>query len=118
MITRAKYTGSALPGNAETVVLFSTAAACPMANWGPMNNIHSYHYDIKHDQAGTVKGYKSSNRGTSWVQFYDSDSLTAPTYTSTAVVLVEGLADFKFEWVNGATPQTAFAVDQDVSSFP
>jgi hypothetical protein len=117
MVTRCKYTGSALPGNAETVVLFSTAAL-PMANWGPTNGIHSYHFNIKHDQSGTVKGYKSVNRGTSWIQFYDSGAIAAPTYTTADVVLVEGLADFKFEWVNGASPQTAFTVDQDLSTFP
>lgn len=118
-IVRMKYVGSALPGNAERVVLFSTVAACPMGNWGPMMGIHSYHYDIKNDQPITVEGFKSSDRGVTWTQFYSqAHGAAAAGATNSDVVLVEGYADFKFESLNGATPQTTFIVDQDCSTFP
>lgn len=120
----------ALPGNAETVVLFSTAdpllptfpavkGGCPMANWGPMTKLHSFHADIKNDQAGTIRGWKSSNRGATWTQFYtEAIAIPASGMSSNVVVLIEGFADFKFDWLNGATPQTTFEVDLDCSTFP
>lgn len=120
----------ALPGNAETMVLFSTAdpligtfpavkGACPMGNWGPMMGIHSFHWDIGNDQAGTIRGYKSSDRGVTWTQFHtEAVAASAAGTTNSGVVLVEGFADFKFDWLNGATPQTAFPVDLDCSTFP
>ncbi len=124
-LTRLKYTGTALPTGATTTVLFSTASpsagvagTCPMGNWGPSMCVHSFHWDIKHDQTGTVKGYYSNDRGASWTQFYDTGVLPIPTYTDSGVALVEGFADFKFEWLNGGSNQTAFVVNMDVSLFP
>jgi hypothetical protein len=125
MITRLKYTGATPGTDSNTYVLFSTASpsagvagACPMGNWGPAMCVHSFHWDIKHSQAGTVRGYHSSDRGATWTQFYDTGSLAAPTYTDKDVVLVEGFADFKFEWVNGGTAQATWVVNMDVSLFP
>jgi hypothetical protein len=134
MIVGLKYTDTALPTGSAVFVLFSTAAipaggtiglaaakpaGCPMANWGPMNGLHSYHYDIKHDQIGTVLGYRSADRGVTWSQFYTSGSLAIPTLSSSAVVLIEGLKDFAFVWSNtGTVTQTTFVVDQDCSTFP
>jgi len=83
--------------------------------------LHSFHCNIKHDQDGTIKGYRSTNGGTTWVQFYDSGLITAPAATTATdkVVLVEGYRDFKFEWVNGGVTQGAgWSVSMDVSIFP
>lgn len=122
-----KYSGTALPTGSATFVLFSTAApsagvagSCPMANWAPMSGLHVYNYDVKHSHDGTVKGYKSDDRGTNWLQFYDSGTLTAPAATDTNgdVVSVEGMPDFKFEWVNGGTNQTTFEFTQNLSDVP
>jgi hypothetical protein len=116
-VTNLKYTGTTPGADASTYVLFSTALLS-VGNWGPMGDVHAYHYDIAHSQAGTVKGYRSKDRGVTWVQFYDSGLLGIPTYTSTDVVLVEGFADFKFEWVNGGVAQGTWNVHQDASIFP
>lgn len=116
-IVKIKYTGSALPGNAEVVSLFDTTVSCPRG-WATNANLHTYHVNIKHDQTGTVKGYKSEDGGTNWYQFYDSGVLAIPTYTSDIVQSIEGMRDFKFTWTNGANPQTAFAVSQDCSVYP
>lgn len=120
-----KYSGTALPTDANTFVLFASASpsagvagSCPMANWAVMSGLHVYKYDVKNSHDGTVKGYKSDDRGANWVQFYDSGTLTAPTYTNAAVVSVEGLHDFKFEWVNGGVTQTTFELAQSLSDVP
>jgi hypothetical protein len=118
-ITRLKYTGSTPGADANTYVLFSTvAAACP-GNWGPMCGFHTFHYDIDNDQAGTLNLYKSSNRGTSWTQMSTTAvAIPAANTSNNGVLLIEGLADFKVEWVNGGSAQTVWAVDMDVSTFP
>lgn len=126
-IARIKHTGLALPLANITYVLFSTASpsagvvgSAPMGNFGPMMGFHTYHFDMKNSHSCTIKGYKSDDRGANWVQFYDSGALAAPTATvsNSAVVLIEGLADFKFEVANGGTTQTTFEYDQDLSTFP
>lgn len=107
-----KYIGSALPGNAETVVLFSTVAAFPGKNYCQHNGIKRFIVDLKHDQTGTVKAYRSQDRGTTWNQFYDSGAIAAPAATSSTIrdIAIEPYEDWKVEWVNGATPQTTFLV--------
>lgn len=115
-IVTLEYTGTTPGADSNTYVLFSTVAAGAPGNWAPMCSLHSFHYNIKHSQAGTVKGYKSSNRGTSWTQFFDSGSIAAPTYVTNNVVSIEGFQDFKFEWVNGGSAQATWAVDMNLST--
>lgn len=122
-----KYAGTALPTGSATFVLFATAppsagvaGSVPFANWAPMSGLHAYKFDAKHDQAGTVKGYKSDDRGLNWVLFYDSGSMSAPpsTGTNSDVTSVEGMPDFKFEWVNGGVTQGTFEFTQSLSDVP
>lgn len=113
-----KYTGAAPGADANAYTLFSTVdAGCPK-QWAPQWGLNAYHYDIKHSQSLTVRGYHSKDRGVTWVQFYSSGVLTAPTLTSTAVVLIEGFEDFKFEVLNAGAAQATFVVNQDVCSYP
>jgi hypothetical protein len=115
-VTSLKYTGSTPGADASTYVLFSTALI-PVANWGPMGGVHTYRYEIKNIAAGTVNGYYSNDRGLNWVQFYTmAVAIPAAAEASNDVVLVEGFADFKFEWVNGGVAQTGWSVNQDVST--
>lgn len=106
------YAGSTPGADANTYTLFDTTRL-PQRNWGPMNGVHTFHWDIKHSQAGTVRGYRSQDGGTTWVQFYDTGSMAAPAYTSNDSVTVEGFRDFKFEWVNGGAAQAAWSVSMD-----
>jgi hypothetical protein len=124
MITRLKYTGSTPGADANTYVLFSTASpsagvagSVAVGNWGPMMCLHTYRYEIKNPQAGTVNGYYSNDRGANWVQFYTmAVAIPAAGEASNDVVLIEGFADFKFEWVNGGVAQTGWTVNQDAST--
>jgi hypothetical protein len=111
MSQRISYLGSALPGNAETVVLFSTALTAP----GPMENmlqkrdIRRIFLSLTNDQAGTLNAYQSVDRGTTWRKVYTTGVGASPLNGENQYDLyVEPYADWKLEWVNGATPQTVF----------
>lgn len=119
-VIRLKYTGSTPGADSNTYTIFSTVAAGYPRGWADMADVHTFHWDIDHDQSGTVKGYHSLDGGTTWVQFYDSGSMAAPgaAATSGAVVLVEGFRDFKFEWLNGGSAQGTWVVNMDVSTQP
>lgn len=129
-----KYVDTALPTGTIVVVLFNTApiaatalgqtlakqGSCPMANWAPMNGLHAYHANVKNSHDFTIKGYKSIDRGVTWVQFYTSGVLAAPAAgaTNDVVVSVEGTPDFAFTVLNGGTNQTAFDITQNLSDVP
>lgn len=74
--------------------------------------IHKMIFDIKCTQAGTIKWYKSSDRGTTWRQ-EGSQAIAAPAATDSVVqeFLVEAYLDFKVEWTNGGVAQATWAVD-------
>lgn len=119
------YTGSALPGNAEVVVLLATAATSGsmsgvigpppngVGNYSQTYNVHRVVVDITNDQTGTIKIYQSMNRGSTWVRAYDDIAVAAPAANSTNSydILVEPFADWKIEWTNGAAPQTTWRVN-------
>jgi hypothetical protein len=113
-----KYTGVALPLAAATPVLFSTVVAGAPKHWAAHFGLNAYHFDLKHDQSLTVRGYHSKDRGVSWFQFYSSGVLTAPALTSNDVVLIEGFEDFMFDVLIAGTNQGVFVVNQDLCEFP
>ena len=107
-VSRIKYQGTALPGNAERVVLFNSE------NLGvsPIHfDVQRFTYDIDHSHSATVEGYKRNADSSAWVRFYTQAITASATATSRADVFVGGLKAFKFEVLNGATPQTKFDVD-------
>ena len=114
------YTGSALPGNGETVVLVATArtSGSDVGVLGPPGGIGNVFQllgirrivvALRNDQAGTLKEYKSMDRGVTWLQISNT-SVAAAAANSQNIYdfLVEPYSDWKVEWVNGAAPQTAF----------
>lgn len=117
-VVRLKYAGSAPGADSNTYTIFTTVDGSIPRGWAVNADVHSFHWDIKHSQSGTLKGYRSEDGGSNWVQFFDSGALAAPTYTSNGVELVEGFRDFKFEWVNGGSAQATWSVSIDVSVFP
>ena len=61
------------------------------------------------DQAGTLNAYSSVDRGTNWTKIYTAAvAASAANSESPYDFLIEPYADWKLEWVNGATPQTTF----------
>lgn len=108
----AKYTGSALPGNAEVVSIFNSVTAFPGAQMLATLGIKRLIFSVDNDQAGTLKAYKSGNRGTTWTRVLADIAVVAAAANTETVkdFLIEQYADFKLEWTNGATPQTVFNV--------
>jgi hypothetical protein len=108
---KVKYTGSALPGNAETVSIFSTVVAFPGQGMIQSMEIHRLYLTLVNDQAGTLKSYSSENRGVTWTQISSTAVAIASANTDQPYdYLIDPYTDWKLDWVNGATPQTSFRV--------
>lgn len=118
---RFNYTGSALPGNGEVVVLLATAptsgvttgvigGSASQGNYFQGVNIRRVLVGLINDQAGTLKEYMSTDRGVTWTQI-SSTAVAAIAANSQNIYdfLVEHYPDWKLTWTNGATPQTAFS---------
>jgi hypothetical protein len=110
---RVKYTGSALPGNAEVVSIFDTTAGGGQmgAAFCATAQLHRLYVTIINSQAGTLKSWSSEDRGKNWTQI-DSLAVSAASAgtENPSDWLVEPYLDWKLEWTNGATPQTVFRV--------
>jgi hypothetical protein len=115
------YTGSALPGNAEVVVILATAPTSGVLTGviGGAGNQGQYFQKAKirrivvgliNDQAGTYKEYVSADRGVTWTQI-SSTAVAAIAANSQNIhdFFVEHYRDWKLTWTNGATPQTSFS---------
>lgn len=129
-----KYTDTALPTGSAVFVLFNTAAiiasalgqtgaraaGAALGNWAAICGLHVYHLNLVHSHAGTLKGYKSTDRGATWKQFYDSASISAPAVggSTDLTVPIEGMPDVAFTWTNGGTNQTSFDITQNLSDVP
>lgn len=109
--TYVPYRGSALPDNAEEIVLFSSTVA-----FGPRAAPHyrCYWVDvvITTDEAAgtqTVRLEKSIDGGTTWVTV--GSATNVGDGTTTEEYFVSPYEDFRVVYLNGSTPQTAFHVD-------
>ena len=109
--TYVPYKGSALPGNAESIVLFSSTVA-----FGPRAAQHyrCFWVDVAFttDEAAgtqTVTLERSNDGGTTWI------AVAAGTAVGDGQTLAEFFVspyqDFRIVYLNGSTPQTLFAVD-------
>lgn len=116
--THVKYTGTALPADANTYTLFdtTTANAGMGASFFANSNTKRFLLDIKNDQAGTLKVYKSDDRGTNWNQIDQvSVAAAAATDTNTYDFLVAQYKDWKITWTNGGVTQTTYEIDMALS---
>lgn len=124
-----KYLGATPGADANTYVLVATTlpaaptdamnmnrdGACPecfSANVGARKLCLT----LDHVQAGTLNFYASQNRGTTWRQI-DTVAAAAPAASGSTVVefLIEGLRDWKLEWVNGGVAQNPWEVNLSLS---
>ncbi len=109
--TRVTYTGSALPGNAESIVLFSSVTAFG-SRAAPHYRCFWFDVELQTDQAAgtqTLTLQKSADGGTTWVTV--GTATTIPSGQTQTSFYVAPYADFRIVYLNGSTPQTTFAVD-------
>lgn len=130
---RVKYTGITPGADGNTYVLFSTTGtstipgAAPTtqnptngtdygANFASHSGVHKLTLNIKCNNAFTLNLYDSDNRGANWRQV-TTEAVAAPAATGYVPreYLVEAMADFKLELVNGGSAQSPFVVDMSLS---
>lgn len=112
--TRIPYTGSALPGNAEVITLFSSTAA-----FGPRAATHyrCFWFDVglqvDQNAANSLQLQKSADGGTTWTNAGTATTINSGTAGGHSVTsfFVSPYADWRVVYTNGATPQTTFQVD-------
>lgn len=112
--TYVPYKGPALPGNAESVVLFSSTVAFG-ARAAPHYRCFWVDVAIQTDEAAgtqTVALQKSNDGGTNWI------TVGTPTAVgdghTLASFFVAPYQDFRILYLNGTTPQTLFGVDLSI----
>jgi hypothetical protein len=116
-VTRLGYTGTTPGADANTYLFFSTTggtttrAAAANANQWPQGVLSIMGADkfvltLDHVQAGTLNSYSSVDNGTTWGQL-STEAIAAPAASGSTYreFNVEGLYDFKLEWVNGGVGQ-------------
>lgn len=118
--SRISYTGSTPGTDANTYVLFATFQATSNAQWPQdafaLFGMRKFALDLKHSHGGTLNAYKSSDRGVNWRQV-STEVIAAPAATAGTQreFLVEGVQDWKLEWVNGGTAQSPWVIDMSMS---
>lgn len=110
--SRVKYSGSTPGADSSDYILFSTTTAFPGAGMAQAAGVHKLVLNLVNSHLGTLKAYRSSNRGTTWTQV-DSDAVAAAGagLSNTAEYLLEPFLDFKLVWTNGGSAQTTWVVD-------
>lgn len=108
--TRVTYSGSALPGNAEAITLFSSTTA-----FGKRAATHyrCFWFDVAlqtdANADNSLQLQKSADGGVTWVNA--GAAVTIGTGHTLTKLFVSPYADWRVVYTNGATPQTTFAVD-------
>lgn len=109
--TYVPYKGSALPGNAESIILFSSTVAFG-ARAAPHYRCYWVDVAITTDAAAgtqTVALQKSNDGGVNWITVGTPTAVGATG--ANAEFFVSPYQDFRILYLNGSTPQTLFAVD-------
>ena len=97
------------PGTDSNVDVMFTTVDQPMANFFAMAGIRRVSLAIDHSHDGTLKWYRSTNRGTAWTQI-GTQAVTAVSNEENVVdILVEGNADWRIDWTNGGTAQSPWS---------
>ena len=108
------YTGTDT-GVPATFTLFNSVTSFGGADQIPMHGLRRLTIDEASNKGGTLKVYKSQDRGVTWIQTqsYDLGSTAATAYTRVSDVLIEMYADVKAEFSYTATCDSAtfFSVD-------
>ena len=110
------YIGTVPGADANTYNLFSTVVSFPGAQFMATNGLHRIVVVLTNPQSLTLKGYRSSDRGTNWTQVYDSGATAAPAagQSNTFDLLISQFADFKLDILNGGSAQTGWTVSMEL----
>lgn len=121
--TRFKWMGATPGNNGNTTILFATTlttADAMNANlsecWFALVGGRKFCLLLDHSHGGTLNAYASDDRGANWRQI-DTAVIAAPAAAASTAYefLVEGLRDFKLEWVNGGTAQSPWMPNMSLS---
>ncbi len=113
--TYVPYKGSALPGNAEAIVLFNTVVAFGL-NAAPHYQLYWADLSISADQnTNNTVALQKSVDGTTWVTVA-SATVTNANASNESSFYVAPHQNWRLLYTNGTTPQTAFSVDLIVDS--
>lgn len=111
-----KLTSATPGGDAATYNLFDSTATGYPARFFAEQGAHKFIVDIKNSQAGTLKAYKSQDRGVTWLQIYQASvAAAAATSTNLFEFAIEPFADWKLDWLNGGSAQATWVVDMALS---
>lgn len=77
----------------------------------PSKGASRVNVNIKNSHAGTIRSYRSGDKGTTWTQF--GNDIVVPAAGATDVsgpymFLVDTYRDVKIDWVNGGSAQTTW----------
>lgn len=120
--SRFTHQGAAPGTDANTYILFATVGPVARArptfpqNFFATNGVRKFCLDLDHSHGGTLNAYKSSDEGATWRQVY-TETVAAPAASGVTQRewLVEGVQDWKLEWVNGGTAQNPWVADMSLS---
>jgi hypothetical protein len=116
MICQPSYTGTALPLATTTVTLFSTVTAFQAKRGAAMYNCERFSIDLLCDHDGTLKAYKSTDRGVNW-SIVGSVAVTGSTTVSTIKDYLIGMyEDWKLDFLVGASDETVFKPSMALTS--
>lgn len=112
--TRVTYTAG-LPGGGATVTLFDSTVAFGPKAMHLMAEFYWADISILCDQNATgnsFRGQYSNDGGTTWLTFFTS-TVNTPTagLQFNIEVFIGQFQDVRFQFLNGATPQTTFVVN-------
>lgn len=108
------YSGETPGADSATYELFNSALA-DTNKYGGLTRKY-WLATLKTSAVGTIKGYASSDGGSTWHQFYQRQIAPTESPLMRAVsVRIDMHKDVKFDWVNGGSAQNPFYMAQCLS---
>ena len=115
--TRIKYTGTALPGNAESITMLDTTTNGMWKGFIQHSCWARVAVDIHNSHSGTLDLYKLEADEVTWEKISTTAVAAASADSSNQYDFwIEPYLGVRIIWVNGATPQTAFDIDMVATS--
>lgn len=105
-------------GDSNTYVMFDSTVSFGVGIDGDPRNatlrahdISRVTFSVKNSQAGTLRAYMSSNKGTNWDQFGNDIAVPIPSATDISGpydFLVDTYGDVRISWINGGVAQATW----------